>query len=87
MIRLLAKDSSPREDPARECAVRFAVTILRLRWPRFIAISSADGSALAPPRDLFDTLREFLYGFCFGDEHFDFSIDVQKYSGVARNDN
>jgi hypothetical protein len=60
---------------------------MRLRWPRFNAICSADGSALAPPRHLFNTLHEFLYGFCFGDEHFDFFIDVQKYSGVVRNDN
>jgi hypothetical protein len=87
MIRLLAKDSSPREDPARECSVRFVVTIMRFRWPRSNPICSADGFALASPRHIFDTLHEFLYGFCFGDEHFDFSIDVQKYSGVVRNDN
>ena len=67
--------------------MRFAVTLLRLRWPRFNTIGSADGSALAPSRYLFNTLHEFLYRFCFGDEHLDFSIDVQRYSGVVRNDN
>ncbi len=60
---------------------------MRLCWPRFNATRSAGGSALVPLCHLFNALHEFLDGFCFGDEHFDFSIDVQKYSGVVRNDN
>ncbi|MGC1449774.1 MAG: hypothetical protein WA830_07020 [Candidatus Sulfotelmatobacter sp.] len=56
---------------------------MRLRCPRCYAICSANDVALASLRDLLNALHEFLYGFYFGDEHFDFSIDVQKYSGVV----